>query len=236
MLPRKETNYIMTNLSQTAPLKLIQKNEIILKIAVYHPEKNIKTQEFLVLGSQKLTELRDKLYCLAYHMPYSKEIKSGYFFIENTFYNDMRNDTSIDYSQTVIQWHKDNGITNADSLSSQKMEDVRFNDLYLRIGQKYMYCHQGSCKHFIRFIEVRLLNDIDKPNYNLYPLQIFQSKVRRRKCTICQIAHSKWLTYNDKYSLEDPSFYCDQCFKQLHYSKDGSLIYSDFEVYSYQHE
>jgi snRNA-activating protein complex subunit 3 len=93
----------------------------------------------------------------------------------------MRFETCIDYSKNIIKWYKENGLSDADNLLTARMEETTFNDLSLRIGQKYLFCHQGSCKHFIRFTEVRIHNDIDKPNYNIYPIQTFQSKIRRRK-------------------------------------------------------
>ena len=49
-----------------------------------------------VLG---LTVLRDKLYCLSDKILDGAESLSGYFFIENVFYNDSRSSTAIDYSE-----------------------------------------------------------------------------------------------------------------------------------------
>lgn len=72
----------------------------MLSIALYHPSKNTKTQEYRVLGQQPLTALRDKLYCLSDHMLDGPKIKSGYFFVEHTFYNDMR-EQNTDYSKYV---------------------------------------------------------------------------------------------------------------------------------------
>ena len=37
----------------------------ILRVSLYHPvQTSTKIQEFLVLGSQKLSELKDKIYCI----------------------------------------------------------------------------------------------------------------------------------------------------------------------------
>jgi len=52
-----------------------------------------------VLGSQPLTVLRDAIYCLYDTIMDGPEVKSGYFMIENVFYNDMRHPGAIDYSQ-----------------------------------------------------------------------------------------------------------------------------------------
>lgn len=77
----------------------------------------MKVQHLLVLASQKLTELRDKIVCpndylcsedlsgdpsilgeeLVQERP-SNRSKSALFFISNTFYNDMRHPESVDVS------------------------------------------------------------------------------------------------------------------------------------------
>jgi hypothetical protein len=141
MFPKKETNYIkpLFKTESNSSVKLVDENEVVLKVSIYHPEKNIKTQEFLVLGSQKLTELRDKLYCLADNMPFSKEVCSSYFYIENTFYNDMRSVSAIEYSQNVIEWAIQNKIVDSANLKSEKMENTCFSDLSLRNGFKLIF-------------------------------------------------------------------------------------------------
>ncbi len=83
-----------------APTEPIDSEDVVLSIALYHPSKNTKTQEYRVLGQQPLTALRDKLYCLSDHMLDGPKIKSGYFFVEHTFYNDMR-EQNTDYSKYV---------------------------------------------------------------------------------------------------------------------------------------
>jgi snRNA-activating protein complex subunit 3 len=139
----------------------------------------------------------------------------------------------------VIDWANSNESYQKTSnfpFYKKNMEDTILFDLQLRVGEKYLYCHQGNCKHYIIFNQVRFMNDNDEKNQNCYPLRIFQSKVRRRKCSICEIYSSKWVTYHDKLSSENPTFYCDICYRQFHYSERGKLLYDDFEVFRYFHE
>eukprot|EP01080_Neovahlkampfia_damariscottae_P012307 gene12307-5981_t len=242
MLPRKEMNYItksMQNKEKSKIFKIIENDEILIHVSFYHSDRNLKVQEYIILGSQKLTELRDCFYCLNDHMISGNEFPSGYFFIENVFYNDLRNKNAIDYSNDIIEWSKSNESFQKISplpFYKKDMEETTLFDLQLRVGEKYLYCHQGNCKHYIIFNQVRFLNDQDDDNYNSYPLRIFQSKVRRRKCSICEIYSAKWVTYTDKLSPENPSFYCDSCYRQFHYSEKGKLLYDDFEVFRYFHE
>jgi snRNA-activating protein complex subunit 3 len=250
MLPRKELNYITPHIRDNSNPKLamhktvkpVVKNDVVLKVAVFHPERNQKTQEFLVLGSQLLTDLRDCMYCLNDHIINGRQTRSGYFFIEGTFYNDMRNPSNIDYSKTVLQWLRENeryqeeDLGNGKLFQSKKMEETRFYDLNIRLDEKYLYCHQGDCKHFIIFSEMRLIHESDDQNFYAYPIRVFQSRIRRKKCLICDIYPAKWVTYNDKHTADEPSFFCDACYRQFHYDETGRLLYSDYEVYRYYHE
>lgn len=78
----------------------------------------MKSQHYLVLSTQNLTELRDKILCpndysccenlsedpsvleeeLVQPEPTNRS-KSAFFFICNTFYNDMRDPESVDTSK-----------------------------------------------------------------------------------------------------------------------------------------
>ena len=47
-------------------------------------------QELLVLGSQPLSALRDRISCLSDEELSGQETPAGFFFIEGKFYNDLR--------------------------------------------------------------------------------------------------------------------------------------------------
>jgi len=53
---------------------------------------------------------------------------------------------------------------------------------------------------------------------------------------VCSTFTAKYVTHGDKYAPENPCFYCEDCYKVLHYSKDGKLEYDDFRVFPYYHE
>ncbi len=74
------------------------KQDLILHVTIYHSFTGKKSQEFIVLGSQKLSALKDKIYCVSDHLE-EKADTSSYFFINNTFYNDLRLPTSTDMSK-----------------------------------------------------------------------------------------------------------------------------------------
>jgi hypothetical protein len=98
---RKEVNYLtpQMQLNPNVDFVPIDENEVLLSVALYHHTKKFKMQEFFVLGSQKLTELTDKFYCLTDLIMDQVTTKSRYLFIENVFYNDHRDSNAIDYSR-----------------------------------------------------------------------------------------------------------------------------------------
>jgi hypothetical protein len=82
----------LTNI-KTNQIFNIEERELIYEFAIYHPLKNTKTQQIAVLGSCFLHELRDKIYCVVDEIDSSNN-QNAFFFIENTFYNDLRGDAN----------------------------------------------------------------------------------------------------------------------------------------------
>ncbi|CAN6450501.1 unnamed protein product [Victoria cruziana] len=219
-----------------------------------------KSQEFLVLGRQTLTELRDKIYCSTDQLMQQEEVNdpSGYFLIEGSFCNDLRNPSAIDYSEPIMCWLKNSkdealskweaivsgnsfkkhksllgGVPTANlpTFNSLAMHKTRFCDLRFRLGSYYLYCHQGDCRHTVVIRDMRLIHPEDVQNKAAYPLLVFQIRTLHRKCSICGIFRAKKITVDDKYASESPSYFCDNCYFLLHYSEAGTLLYDDFTVY-----
>ncbi|XP_044495092.1 snRNA-activating protein complex subunit [Mangifera indica] len=243
----------------------VQYPEIVLCVEVYHTvRKGVKTQEFLVLGRQTLTELRDKIYCLTDQMMQKagEHDPSGYFLIEDAFFNDLRNPSAIDYSKPVFDWlgnSKDEAlkkwecIINGELQQKQKavlgtvstshlphfkafhMHTTRFCDLRFQLGAAYLYCHQGDCKHTIVIRDMRLIHQEDVQNQAAYPIVIFQLKPRTQKCSVCRIYRAKKVAVDDKWAQENPCYFCDYCYSLLH-SGDGISPYENCSVYDYIHD
>ncbi|XP_047965519.1 snRNA-activating protein complex subunit isoform X3 [Salvia hispanica] len=223
-----------------------------------------KTQEFLVLGRQFLTEVKDKIYCLTDEIMRraGKYDPSGYFLIEDVFCNDMREASNVDYSKTILDWLKNSkndalekwefivagevrqkqkailGTENKQQLPRFKslyMQSTRFCDLRFHLGAGYLYCHQGNCRHLIVLRDMRLIHPEDIQNRSAYPLITYQPKLAFKKCSVCKIYRADKVTVDDKWASENPCYFCDICYYMLHY-EGGSLLYSDFIVYDYHHE
>ncbi|KAK8691565.1 hypothetical protein V6N13_075071 [Hibiscus sabdariffa] len=239
--------------------------ETVLCVEVYHNiRKWSKVQEFLVLGRQTLTELKDKICCLTDQVMQKAGHydPSGYFLIEDTFFNDLRDSSAINYSEPIFDWLRNSpddamkkweNIITGELQQKQKsilggmapsrlphfkstdMHKTRFCDFRFQLGAGYLYCHQGDCKHTIVIRDMRLIHPEDVQNRAAYPIMIFQIKPRVQKCSVCNITRATKVTVDDKWARENPCYFCDYCYSLLH-SKDESPLYGDFSVYDYLHD
>ena len=58
------------------------------------------------------------------------------------------------FLRTIIEWSEshDRGYG---KFQTAKMEDFTFNDLYIKVGFPYLYCHQGDCEHVVVITDIR---------------------------------------------------------------------------------
>ncbi|XP_062936403.1 snRNA-activating protein complex subunit 3 isoform X3 [Cynocephalus volans] len=234
------------------PADTIEEGELILSVNILYPvifnkhKEHKPYQTMLVLGSQKLTELRDSICCVSdlqiggefsntpdqapEHI--SKDLyKSAFFYFEGTFYNDKRYPECRDLSRTIIEWSeaRDRGYG---KFQTARMEDFTFNDLYIKLGFPYLYCHQGDCEHVVVITDIRLVHHDDCLDKTLYPLLIKKHWLWTRKCFVCKMYTARWVTNNDSFAPEDPCFFCDVCFRMLHYDSEGNKL-GEFLAYPY---
>ncbi|PKI71445.1 hypothetical protein CRG98_008118 [Punica granatum] len=181
-------------------------------------------------------------------------------FNKDIFCNDLRDPSAVDYSEPILEWlrtSKEEALQKWDCIVSgelqqkQKavigevsnlqlpqfkaveMQKARFCDLKFQLGAGYLYCHQGDCKHTIVIRDMRLIHPDDVQNRAAYPITTFQHKTRALKCSVCRIYRATRVTLDDKWAQENPCYFCENCYFLLHYSKDRSLMYSDFSVFDY---
>lgn len=193
----------------------------------------------MLLGSQTLVELKDRIYCMGNFSDTASHIPSSCFIIENKFYNDTRDLQSELYSDTIINWVKQGNRYEQPGLQhydADSMEKVTFNELSIRIGSQYLFWHQGDCKHVMIFTKMRMYTPHDHPNMVAYPLRPFQARTRRKKCRVCNLYPACYTTYSDKLSSENPFYWCEECYIPLHYSIDGKLLYNDFKVFPFKQD
>lgn len=231
--------------------------DAILQVVLYKPSANLKNyvtrslapgnayleNVYAVLGQQVLTELKDRIRCVNDVLvtgDYSENpdlnmsvcawdvFKSGAFFIENILYDDTRQPENLRYSKEIVEWAAESGI----HYECKIMENTKFNKLSVRIGCPYLYVHQGNCEHLVVFSDIRMVHPHDNLSIQEYPCMIQRSHKKRTICNVCAYASARWRTVESEHALENTSFFCDACFRSLHYDKDGKKL-GNFKAYKY---
>ncbi|XP_017072762.1 snRNA-activating protein complex subunit 3 isoform X2 [Drosophila eugracilis] len=226
--------------------------ELELTVRLYRPprayhrgfkvEIPVFAEEYVCLGSNYLTELRDKISCVCRGKRFvdisddpdaplpTIDTNPGYFFINDIFYNDKRNPNNPDYSHTVLQWAaKANGV-NGDALKVENMEGKRFIDLTVSPGSSLHYLHHGNCEHLFVISQIEVLTPRSKrPDRSLYPYPHAFSTYNRRTCYICGIRSFSFIVEKSRRQLHDPAYLCRNCFLSFFYV-DGRKV-GQFKAY-----
>lgn len=222
----------------------------LIWVELFHPSKPGTTvMDILVRGSTPLYCFKDIIYCLRDiqaeregHPP----SKNGFLFIEGVFYNDMRSEGAVDYSEPIIDFQRRDSLLApgappemniaAKGFTAKDMEGVRFCDIGFTVGRPYVMTHQGKCEHKWRIRDVRIphLND-DKENAS-YPVVLREGRLYRRGCSVCTVFDGVRVLYGDRMSGESPSFFCQICYDVAHCDAQGNKLFNDFEEYLYDHE
>lgn len=215
------------------------------------PRKPRLSQEFIVLGDQKLSELRDKIYCQCKFGPFvdisdcyenvnnddiltndstsSETIdNSGFFFIGNTFYNDTRQ-SDVDYSAETRKWMANQ--REIGPVDVKTMQDTCFNDLTIRLGYPYVYRHYCICEHILTFTDIRLIAPDDSLKREHYPILRIISNARTKRCMICGYKEAKFIVTESVAHIHEPALICKTCLLSYHYA-DGKKVGS-FKLYRY---
>ena len=187
-------------------------NETLLRIIVCYTrgEAAKEMQEFLVLGSQRLTVLKDQIECPSDRVnacttgtigAEGSTVQSGYFLFGDTFYSDMRHEDNVDYAENIIAFARNqrragggcapvaaNAAWTDKIYSRARMEDVRFDELELKCGRDegYIYSHQGCCEHTVVVADIRCIHETDPQDRSMYPLATLKRRGYSRSCAICE--------------------------------------------------
>jgi len=181
--------------------------------------------------------------------------ESGFFFIENVFYDDLRSKNSVSLSKSIVDASKkyfircpgmkledsddddededeeENGKENGASslqkkeklkpsnFTSRDMRETTFGDLEIVPGKAYLYRHQGTCDHILRFRDVRMAHmdsETAKLSGEYYPIVISEARTVRKQCMCCETHDATVTAYGDEMAVCSPFFWCDSCFDVAH--------------------
>jgi snRNA-activating protein complex subunit 3 len=200
-----------------------EKDEVVLSVAIYHPHKEEKSQEFLVLSSQTLDDLRSRIIC-----PLEKQFyqlhpifeDTSFFFIENKFILDSKNPKK-DNSKLIRSWNPTPNVSyahdiNPTKFSVQTMSEVAFNDLDIKLQFPYLFSHRGDCEHIFMFTDMRMVSRCDPSFKQDYPHLLFKNRGQLQHCKICTVRAADIALINDALTPENPCFVCTRCNDELH--------------------
>ena len=202
--------------SESVTTSTRENTEAILTVEVYRPLHSMKKlneaknhmqivpdQVYEVISALPLSTLRDQIRCVADNR-HNREVssnpdavthgldaghvyKSGYFYINETFHNDMRFPECVDYSDVIINWAS-NPDRKTGPFKKSTMSET-FADLTIQLGYPYLYVHQGNCEHMLVFSDLRLANSHDSTTLSDYPKFIHSNRRPHINCIFCKVQH-----------------------------------------------
>lgn len=236
--------------------------EVLIVVRVYEPflykrgKSNSRvprlSQEFFVLGSQYLHELRDKIFCHCQFGPFydvsndfeeisktatidegmadtSKTNQGGVFFITDAFYKDDGIDADKEFPYEITEWMRRQPEIGPFNVKS--MQQTKFEDLSVRLGYPQLYRHYANCEHLVVFSDVRLLAMTDSWKITDYPMLRCVSTTRHIVCIVCGLNEAAFIVRNTNVHIHDPAYLCQNCLISFHYV-DGQKM-GTFNAYRY---
>ncbi|KFD58368.1 hypothetical protein M514_00594, partial [Trichuris suis] len=194
----------------------------------------------LVLSSQKLTELRDFIFCPNDFAPIrerqeddefkdvvAKDVFTGsLFYFNGVFYNDLREKKSTDLSVPILKW-AEGRLGSVGPFSTARMEETTFDDLNIRLGQPYVYIHQGNCEHLVVISNIHFAHEEDPQDVSWYPIDFTRRAKTIVHCDICQDSYAKWIVFAKDHLPQPTMFFCKSCFDLFCTDENGK---STFEL------
>uniref|UniRef100_A0A914LYR0 snRNA-activating protein complex subunit 3 n=1 Tax=Meloidogyne incognita TaxID=6306 RepID=A0A914LYR0_MELIC len=206
--------------------------------------KNRTEVKFLVRGDMPLVKLREKIFCASDFWSnyedfeivppdpecyFDHKFPSSFIFVHDTFYVDKRRANSIDISEPIREFMK-RKKKDFGEFHVKDMAGVKIIDFKLRLGQPYVYVHQGFCEHLIIFTDLRLLLPGDIQRIEDYPIRLFDIKTQKLCCACSDEISSFVVTESDRLP-NSPAFFCSTCFSAFHY--DNGQRIGNFKAYHY---
>lgn len=226
-------------------------SDVAITIRVYEPSlfkrvdlQNRKPsfqQEFVVLGQNILTDLRDKITCICKDFHFfdisdnpeapqmQKETDPNFFFITDTFYNDKRNPKNIDYSKHFLKWSENVSLLKDVQFKVDDMASKKFIDLSVYLGFPQLYFHHANCEHLFVFSHIALLDVNCSLRRSDYPFLRSHRQKRNNTCFICANEEYNFMVLDSDAHVQNPTNLCSKCFLTYHYA-DGKKIGS-FRAY-----
>lgn len=226
-------------------------SDVAITIRVYEPslfkrqdifsQKPQFQEEFVVLGQNLLTELRDKISCVCKNFHFydisedpeapqiEKQTDPNFIFITDTFYKDMRNPGNIDYSKHYLKWTETVPALKNVKFKVADMASSKFIDLSVYLGFPQLYLHHGNCEHLFVFSHIALLDLHCSLRRSDYPFLRSSRPKYNNTCVTCGHEEFNFMVLDSDAHVQNPTYLCTKCFLTYHY-RDGTKIGS-FKAY-----
>jgi len=222
-----------------AEVRRLAADEVIITVVVCN-KLGHRDQEFDILASQRLYELRDSFYFASDWMfDGPTRITSATFFIDGIFYSDRRDPAALDYSTEIIEWLQNTRDPGFLRRTSSLSMDVRLCDLdRIPLGERCIYIHQGDIERSVYFTNMRLAHAASNcPFTEAYPMLLYMRKVHKRRCYACCQNYAMWLILDSSRCPHNPSFWCDYCFTHFFKDTQGEFLRPvDYKIFPYLHD
>ena len=121
------------------------------------------------------------------------------------------------------------------------MDSVSLQDLSVRLGAPYVYCHGYGCEHVVSFTDLRVEKMIDTSGgAPPYPRETFRRPQERKKCDFCattwRATKAQYVVYDHPMAGKNPTYFCEPCYKSFNYDENDKLLVEKFKTYAYFHE
>ncbi|CAD6196103.1 unnamed protein product [Caenorhabditis auriculariae] len=201
------------------------------------------TDRIELCGSNTLLDLKESFSCpvdYAFMEDFSEKVPtvedfsknkfpSSFFFIHDTFYLDMESPNSEDISLPIREWMSSRGVFGPTKIAL--MRDTRMDQIIARLGQPYVYMHQGICEHIVCFNDI-VLRDVFYKNCEL-PRRLVERNFRRIACGCCKCDSAKWTVMNHHLLPSPNMFLCEQCYQEFCFEAESGKKTSEFVAVPY---
>eukprot|EP00929_Paragymnodinium_shiwhaense_P080634 TRINITY_DN42065_c0_g1_i1.p1 TRINITY_DN42065_c0_g1~~TRINITY_DN42065_c0_g1_i1.p1 ORF type:complete len:673 (-),score=189.44 TRINITY_DN42065_c0_g1_i1:62-2008(-) len=222
-------------------LPKVNEGDLVFTVQVCSSSAGAKEQEFDILGSQCLYELRDAFHFASDWMfEGPTRQKSACFFIDGVVYTDDRDPTALDYSREIIDWlkvSKGPGFVRCNKGVSMKTKILDLSKK-MPFGARWTYIHQGDIEHNVFFTGLRLYNPLHDCIFRqAYPVLTYMKKYTKRTCYCCLRYPAIWIVLGSSRCPHNPAFFCATCFRQFYQDKDGNYVEPvDYKLFPYIHD
>ena len=122
------------------------------------------------------------------------------------------------------------------------MTNVILRDVDLKLGMRYLYCHDDFCEHILTVSDIRLMHPLldrhsqrqEEQHHHVRPTFVPRSK--RRACEVCLAWGAEYVTLEDRLIPDPVCFFCRHCFHMLHYSVVGGHCVYEFTSHKYSRD